>query len=211
MLLPSLVVSVALHSGLAQNPAGRSSVRYERGGSASVPAVAREMLVAPGTALQVRLNETVDTRRSRPGDVFTANVVSSVVREGVTVIPAGARAYGRVVEAQASGRFKGRAMVALRLEGVEVRGQRYNLHTSVVSRSTTGQKKRNFTLIGGGTGLGAAIGAIAGGGAGALIGAGAGAAAGTVGQVIAGRKQMRIPVETALSFRLRQPVMVRIS
>jgi hypothetical protein len=53
-------------------------------------------------------------------------------------------------------RLRGEMLVApgtalqVRLNGVEVRGRRQNLHTSVVSLSTTGQKKRNLTLIGGG-------------------------------------------------------------
>src|SRR6266446_4472318 len=53
--------------------------------------------VASGTVLHVRLEESVDSRRNRPGDVFTASVTSPVVENGVTVIPRGARAYGRVV------------------------------------------------------------------------------------------------------------------
>src|SRR5215468_10291868 len=49
--------------------------------------------------------------------------------------------------------------------------------------------------IGGGAGLGAALGAVAGGGTGALIGAGAGAAAGTAGAAATGKKSVAFPVE----------------
>jgi len=84
------------------------------------------------------------------------------------------------------------------------------VQTALVSRVTTGHKKRNLALIGGGTGLGASIGAIAGGGMGALIGAGAGAGAGTIGEAFTGKKQVRIPVESLLAFRLNRSVAVRI-
>ena len=46
------------------------------------------------------------------------------------------------------------------------------MQTTSVNRVSAAHKKRNAILIGGGAGLGAAIGAIAGGGKGALIGAG---------------------------------------
>jgi hypothetical protein len=133
-----------------------------------------------------------------------------VTENGVQVIPVGSKARGHLVEAKPSGRFKGRAELMLRLDELDVRGLRYSVQTSVVSQVTTGHKKRNLVLIGGGSGLGAAIGAIAGGGAGALIGAGAGAGAGTIGEAFTGKKQVRLPVETALSFRLNQPVAIRI-
>ena len=92
----------------------------------------------------------------------------------------------------------------------KVRGERYAVRTVAVSCATTGHKKSNLALIGGGSGLGSALGAIAGDGAGALMGAGAGAGAGTIAEAFTGRKQLRLPVETPLMFRLRDPLTVRI-
>ena len=75
-----------------------------------------------------------------------------------------------------------------------------------MDRVSASHKKRNGLLIGGGAGLGAAIGALAGGGKGALIGAGAGAGAGTVGAAATGRRQVGIGAETPLRFTLRSSV-----
>ena len=61
-------------------------------------------------------------------------------------------------------------------------------------------------MIGGGAGLGALIGGLAGGGKGAAIGAVAGAGAGTAGTVFTGNKDVVLPAESALSFRLNQPL-----
>ncbi|HVW83310.1 MAG TPA: hypothetical protein VHB50_01450 [Bryobacteraceae bacterium] len=159
--------------------------------------------------MRVRLDESFDTRRNRSGDEFTASVTAPVIENGMTVIPGGARAYGRVVESQASGRFKGRAVLAFRLDTIELRGQRYPVRTNVASRATTGHKKRNWATIGGGSGFGATVGAIAGGPAGALIGAGAGAAAGTAGEALTGKKQLRLAAETPMAFRLTQPLSIQ--
>jgi hypothetical protein len=67
-------------------------------------------------------------------------------------------------------------------------------------------KKRDAAIIGGGAGLGAAIGAIAGGKKGAGIGAAVGGGAGT-GTVLATKgKELNYPPETRLSFTLASPL-----
>ena len=76
-------------------------------------------------------------------------------------------------------------------------------------RESAAHKKRNWALVGGGTGVGALIGGLAGGGGAALIGAGAGAAAGTIGAAATGRRQVGLPAESILIFRTSQPLAVR--
>jgi hypothetical protein len=64
-------------------------------------------------------------------------------------------------------------------------------------------------LIGGGAGLGAIIGGLAGGGKGAVIGGLAGAGAGTAGAAYTGNKDVVIPSESLITFRLAAPVTVK--
>jgi len=173
--------------------------RYER-------APANTISVPAGTLLDVRLEETLDTKRNRPGDAFTATLTRPIVLDGRTVIPRGTPFTGHLTESKASGRFKGRALMSLSLDSFELNGRRHEIRTTHVGRESGGHKKRNWFLIGGGSGVGSAIGAIAGGPAGALIGAGAGAGAGTAGAAITGKKNVRLPVETQLAFSLRAPV-----
>src|SRR5579859_2479862 len=161
-----------------------------------------------GTMFQVRLAETLDTKRNRTGDRFTATLDSPIVENGVEIIPRGANFSGRVDTSQASGRLKGHAVMTLELDSFELNGRKYQISTSHSSRASGGHKRRNLVAIGGGAGAGAGIGALAGGPAGALIGAGAGAGAGTLGAVFTGKKQVSIPVETRLSFELRRPVQI---
>ena len=73
-------------------------------------------------------------------------------------------------------------------------------------RDSIGVNKRTGTYVGGGALLGAIIGGIAGGGKGAAIGAGAGAAAGAGTQVLTRGKNVKVPAESLLTFRLEQPL-----
>ncbi len=168
-------------------------------------------LVAPiGTRLQVRLDSGIDTKRSRAGDRFTAVLATPIVANGTVLAPRGATVRGVVRTAAPSGRFKGRAVLQVALTSVEIGGSPVPIVTDSIVRASGGHKKRNFSLIGGGAGIGALIGGLAGGGAGVLIGSGAGAAAGTTGAAFTGRKQVAIPAESILVFHLQKTLAINI-
>jgi hypothetical protein len=156
--------------------------------------------------LRVRIDETVDTRRNRPGDPVHATLSQPLVYNGRTVLPAGTRFTGHVTTADSSGRLKGRGHIGVALDSFHHNGRAYRINTTSVERASAAHKKRNGIIIGGATGLGAALGAIAGGGKGALIGAGAGAAAGTAGAAATGKLHVSIAAETPLRFTLRSAV-----
>ena len=195
----------------SQNTAGSSN---DAGGSAmnspAAPAApAPQPLVVPaGTTLTVRLGESVGSKISSPGQSFSATLASPVTVDGNTVIPAGAPAVGTVVDAKPLGRFKGGALLELRLNSITVNGSEQRIKTSAVSRTLKGKGKRTAVMAGGGTALGAIIGGLAGGGKGAAIGAAAGAGAGAGGAAFTGNKEILLPAESALSFRLSAPLEV---
>jgi hypothetical protein len=170
--------------------------------------IAPAITVPAGTTLRVRLDQAVDTKRDRAGEGFTATLAEPVVVANETVVPKGTEFRGHVTASGESGRLKGRAVIGVTLDSFELKGKSYKIDTSADSRASTGHKKRNTLLIGGGAGLGAALGAVAGGGGGALIGAGAGAAAGTAGAAATGKKNVGFPAETLLTFSLRAPVRI---
>jgi hypothetical protein len=169
----------------------------------------KPLVVPADTDISVVLDQTISSKTSKPGDKFSATVEAPVEIEGKVAIPKGARADGVVKDAKAAGRFKGGAALALELTSITVSGKDYELQTSAAAMSSKGKGKRTATMVGGGAAGGAAIGAIAGGGKGAAIGALIGAAAGTGGAGFTGNRDITLPAETALDFKLLQPVSIK--
>jgi hypothetical protein len=188
---------------------GSGSAMSNTAMSSMKPEAPKRLVVPAGTVLTVRLGQSVGSKISSPGETFTATLASPVSVEGRTAIPAGASASGTVVDAKPLGRFKGGASLQLRLTSITIGGSDQAISTSSVSRIATGKGKRTAVLAGGGAALGALIGGLAGGGKGAGIGALAGGGAGAGGAAFTGNKDIVLPAESALSFKLEQPIEVR--
>ena len=161
-----------------------------------------------GTEIRIRLDQDLSSKDSQAGQSFSATVADDVTKNGEVIIPKGARADGTVVDAKPLGRFKGGALLAVKLDRVHTRWGAYPVETGTISKAEQGKGKRSAGFIGGGAGLGALIGGLAGGGKGAAIGALAGGGAGTAGTAFTGNKQIVLPAESLLTFRLNQPVRI---
>ena len=167
---------------------------------------AQQFTVNPGTIITVRLIDSIDTTRNRPGDIFHASLDAPLVSGDQVVVPRGAEVIGRLVQVKSAGRISGRSEISLELTQITVAGKEYPLQTATMEEQGASRGKRSAAVIGGGAGLGALIGAVAGGGKGAAIGAGVGAATGTVAQGVTKGQQIRLPSETRLDFRLLEPL-----
>lgn len=211
-----LALSVLLACGNKNEPATSSN---DSGGGASTEAAApapksgmlamssKPEVVPAGKAITVRLNQTVGSKASNPGDSFTATVAEPVTGEdGKILIPKGSEASGTVADAKSLGHFKGGALLSINLTSVTIDGKKYRIETAAVTHTLKGKGKRTAEMVGGGAGLGALVGGLAGGGKGALIGVAAGAGAGTAGAGLTGNKEIVLPAESAVSFKLSQPL-----
>jgi hypothetical protein len=200
----------AISIGCSSKPAEESSDSTSAPPSKSASLFGpKEMTLPAGTVLTVRLASTVGSKTNSTGDRFNATIATPVASDGKVVLPKGAEVQGKVAQAVSQGRFKGGASLSLALESVTVGGDAYDIKTSSVSRYQKGKGKRTAAMIGGGAGGGALIGALAGGGKGALIGAALGAGAGTAGAAYTGEKEIVLPAESMLSFKLTEPLTVK--
>ena len=200
----------------ANAPAGNSSAANSRGADApaantaqSQPAPPPPVVIDAGTLLTVTIDQTVSSKTNNKGDSFAASLVAPISVGGVTVLPTGTRAKGTVLQADSAGRVKGGAVLALTLDSITVNGQPYSIQTSEFEETIKGRGKRTAIGAGGGAAFGAIVGGLAGGGKGAAIGALAGGGAGTAGTAFTGKRDITIPAETRLHFKLTAPLTIQ--
>lgn len=197
----------------APQPRQRASAEPAPQAAKPAPApkpVPQPMVIPAGTTIAVRINQTLGSKVSQPGQAFSAVLVNSLIdRSGRVAVPRGSSVQGVVVDSNSRGRFKGEALIQLRLVQINTSNNTIPISTNIYERVEKGKGKRTAEFAAGGGGLGALIGGIAGGGKGALIGALAGAGAGTAGNAMTGNHQITLPAETILNFRLNQSITIQ--
>ncbi len=169
-----------------------------------------ERVILPaGTELALMTNQRIDSREVVEGQTFSAQIAEDIRdTDGTIAIPRGSNAT------LITRRVEGNGDIALDVESVTVGGRRYRISTADQElenrRDGVGANKRTGQFVGTGAVFGAIIGAIAGGGKGAAIGAVAGAGAGAGAEIITQGKEVHVPAETVLRFRLDRPLWLRI-
>jgi hypothetical protein len=170
-------------------------------------AAAEVNTVPAGTEVTVRTNQYIDARNA-DGRIYTGTLDRDVLdRDGRVAIPRGS-------EVELIARRYNRDEMALDLDSITAFGHRYTVAASDQSFSGgrekpgVGENERTAKYLGGGAIIGSIIGAIAGGGKGAAIGAAAGAATGAGAQMATRGREIRVPAESLLTFRLDRPIHV---
>jgi hypothetical protein len=167
------------------------------------------LTVPAGTELAIRINERISVKTSHAGDHFSGEVVEPVESNGSEVIPKGTPVSGRVDASHRRGHFKGSSILELRLTSMTLNGSQYELDTHDNVRTKKGKGKRSSAFIGGMTGAGMLIGGLATGGVGLAIGGAAGAGAGTALAGGTGNRDINIPAESVVHFRLADDLVVQ--
>ena len=173
------------------------------------PPKPKPVVIPAGTALTVRTTTPISSDKSQTGDSFHATLAEPIEIDGKVAVPEGADIIGKVVEAQKKGKIKGEARLQLALTSLSIKGVKYPIDTTMTNQTAKGKGKRTAATTAGGAGLGAIIGGIAGGGKGAGIGALVGGGAGFVGGAFTGNKQIELPAESALVFKLNSAVTLK--
>lgn len=170
---------------------------------------------------RLRMNQTLNSDRSRVGDRFQATVVTPVYASGVEVVPAGSTIEGRVTSVSPA-RTRGReGQLGLQFDSVvtpdgtkhpldgvltELQDTRAGKVDSENEVSGNSSEKRNVVYIGGGTVGGAVLGGAIGGGKGAGIGAIIGAGAGVAGVMLQKGNEAELRSGTEVGMVSTQPV-----
>ena len=199
-------------NGTAATPAAGDNSSAASGSAAtSAPAAApapAPVVVSAGRTLTVTVDQDLSTKTNNKGDRFEASLAEPVTVDGNDVLPKGAHVRGTVTESASAGHLKGGAVLAITLDAVTVHGKSYSIETDSHTVEGKARGKRTAIGAGGGAAIGAIVGALAGGGKGAAIGAGAGAGAGTAGAAYTGDRDVSIPAETAVHFKLTRSISI---
>lgn len=99
--------------------------------------------IPQGAHVALRMVNSVTTRTARPGDYVYMRTATPIASNGEIVVPAGSYVQGVVTAAKRSGRVKGRAELAIRLENLTLPGGkviRVTPHLASVDAGGTEQK-----------------------------------------------------------------------
>ena len=162
--------------------------------------------VPSGTAIVIRLIDTIDSATAQSGDKFHATLDAPIAIDDDVVVPAHYDVEGHVVNAQASGKFAGQALLVLQLDRIKVGDRSYDIQTDQFSQKTSSRGKNTAEKVGAGAVAGAILGGIFGGGKGAAIGSAAGAGAGGGVQAASKKPDIKLSSEKVLNFTLQAPV-----
>jgi len=174
------------------------------------PPVPVNVSIPAGTTLTIRIDQRISAKASRAGDSFTGEIVDPVLAgDNSVLVPKGARVGGVVDASHRRGHFKGSSLLELRLTSLTLNGQRYPLATRDLARTKKGKGRRSTALIAGGSGIGMLIGGLAGGGVGVAAGGLAGGGAGTAVAGLTGNRDLEIPAESIVHFKLAEDLVVQ--
>ena len=197
----SATTSSTNSSAASQNDAASSSSQA----AASAPAPA-PVVIPEGKTLAVTIDQNISTKDNSTGDRFEASLAEPVTIDGNEVLRRGTHVRGTITESEQAGHVKGKATLTIALTSINASGQTYEIHTTSYTEVGKARGKRTGIGTGGGAALGAIVGALAGGGKGAAIGAGAGAGAGAAGAAYTGDRDVSIPAERLVHFKLTHSV-----
>ena len=165
-----------------------------------------------GRNFTVVTSDAISSRSAKPGDAFSASVLSDVQdSRGRVAIPAGAVVHGTITDVKAARGPSSSGTLTLAVSNVTVRGRSYPIDASIDALATERQGRGITTGDAAKVGAGAAAGAIVGqvigkNTKGTVIGAVVGAAAGAGYAVATKDSDILLPEGTHIVLTLNQRV-----
>src|SRR5260370_9438031 len=98
-----------------------------------VKPAANGLMVAVGASLRIKLESALSTSTNKVGDTFSGRVTDAVVRDGKTLIPAGASVQGHLTQVSGPRRIRGVPVLHLIPESVTMpSGETFTMSAVVV-------------------------------------------------------------------------------
>ncbi|MGH7569540.1 MAG: glycine zipper domain-containing protein [Gemmatimonadales bacterium] len=191
-------------------PASRPAAERPR-----APAAPTSYTLAAGTRLDAAVVDSINSRRNKAGDPFTARVVEDVKNAaGRVVIPAGSIVHGTITEVKPAPNPSQTGTLTLAVSSVTVRGATYLVEASIDSLETVhkgrGVEGADAARVGAGAAAGAILGRVIGGNKkGTIIGGVVGAATGAAVSSAVKDVDIILPAGAHLNLTLGKPLTVK--
>ena len=167
--------------------------------------------IPQGAHVLLRMENSISTRTAKEGDFVYLRTAVPIASSGNIAVPSGSYVQGVVSMSKQSGRVKGRAQLAIRLETLTLgsgKVYKFSPHLNSVDSGETGQKvEGSENTVEQAPGSGAAIGGIADRSwKGAGIGAGVGSAVGLATVLLTRGKEVELRQGSTLDVVFDRPV-----
>ena len=194
--------------------------------SANHAFAAQQVIIPEGTVIELRMDTGLNSGISRVNDTFKASVARSVSIDGAIAVPENGNVTGRVTSVQPAESNSRSGVIGVEFNQLSINGRMYAIEGMLTSLRADERKQiidqesqvtgksstsRNILFIGGGAGVGAAIGAIAGGGKGAGIGALTSGGLGVLGALFSHGSEAEVPIGAEVAMQLVRAVNVTSS
>ena len=209
--LKTLITAVSLAALAACQPSSQAAeTSAKKASKAPAASVSVTRTLEAFRQFSIATTSTITSRTAKPGDAFTATVVSDVQdAAGRVVIPAGSLVSGTITDVKSAPNPSSPGTLTLAVNSVAVNGRSYPINASIDSLATERSGRpisgSDAVKVGAGAAAGAIVGQIIGKNTkGTIIGAVVGAAAGGAYAVATKDGDIRLPAGTHVIVTLMQ-------
>ena len=158
-------------------------------------AQSESITIPAGTRMVIRMTDSIDSSRHRPGHRFRGQLEGALAVNGQSVVPRGTIVHGRITQASASGRVAGSAELAIEFTDLLIDDQLIPIATTNLRAQGSNEAARTA----GRTARAMALGALVDGRSGARTGMKVGAGA----SILMGGSALSVPAGTMIDTELR--------